>query len=290
MSIVKIGNEELVVSVSSLGAQIISVADNSGKEYIWCGDKEIWGKHAPILFPIVSGLKNDRYTFQGKEYILSKHGFAQSSEFAIEEETSDSVTFIMKSNEATRAVYPFEFEFRVRYTVSKRKLTVDFITANKTNGDMYYSVGAHEAYALCNDISDYSIVLDEKETLFRYEVTENDGIQKCNEPCFNDTDVLLLNEDYFKTDAIIFFDMKSKGLSLVNNKTGDRIHVDFPGFETVLIWKKPGAAFVCIEPWAGAPEVPWCRYNDFSDKYRIRRLKTFETEVLSHTIEFQGAI
>jgi galactose mutarotase-like enzyme len=286
MSIITINNEELTVSISSLGAEILSVKNKDGREYMWKADPKIWGNRALVLFPIVSRLKNGKYTYNGKEYSMDIHGFARVSEFEVEESNDLSVTFLLTSNDQTRAVYPFDFEFRVSYTLKGRQLLVDFKTNNKTDGNMYYSVGSHEGYATVGDISNYSIVLDEEETLSRYEVVPEGYICETPSPCFEASRELKLDERYFEVDGIIFLDIKNRGVSLRDDRTGESIHVDFPGFDTLLIWKKPNAEYVCIEPWAGAPELPWIQYNDFSDKYRIRTLKKGESEVLTHIITF----
>lgn len=286
MAIVTIKGSELEVSVKTLGAQLDSVKDNSGKEYMWCGDPKIWGDKSPNLFPIASFLEGNKYTFNGKEYSMKPHGFAQDMEFEVESKSEDSVTFLLKSNDVSRAQYPFEFEFRIKYKVSGRKLIVDFKTDNKTDGNMYYSTGAHEGFAISGDVSNYSIVLDEEETLRRYECLEGIGVSEITLPCFENSKELKLRDDYFTQDAIIFFEMKSRGLALRDDRDGSTIHVAFPGFDTLLIWKHVGAGFVCIEPWAGAPDLPWKRVDDFSKKYRIRTLKKGESETLTHTVTF----
>jgi galactose mutarotase-like enzyme len=286
MSVVTIKNSELSVEIKSFGAEILSVKDSSGREYMWCGDPDVWEDRSPILFPIVSRLNNDKYSFGGKEYSMGAHGFAQNFEFEIEKADEQSVTFLLKSNVETLAMYPFEFEFRVIYTLDKNSLIVDFETKNLTDGNMYYSVGSHEGFATSGGIENYSIVLDEKETLARYEVLPSGVISGTPIPCIENSKELKLSEEYFKVDAIIFFDMKSKGLSLRDDRNGKEIHIDFPFADTVLIWKEPNAQFVCIEPWLGAPDLEWKRVDDFSKKYRIRTLEKGETEKVTHTVTF----
>ncbi len=285
ISTITIKNEELVVTINSIGAEIKSVKDKTGKEYIWEGNPDIWEDSAPVLFPIVSRIKAGKYNYQGKEYTLTAHGFAKYSEFAVESKSEDSVTFLLCSNEDTLKMYPFDFEFRVRYTLNKRSLAVDFITTNKTNGDMYYSTGGHEGYKIFGGTENYSIVLDENETLSRYECLPEGGYSEPIE-CFNNSNELKLDEKYFTVDAIIMLDIKSRGVCLRDDRDGSSINVKFPGFDTLLVWKKPNAPYVCIEPWAGGPEVPWHKMNDFTEKYRIRKLSMDETEKLTHTITF----
>ncbi len=72
MSVITIKNSELEVKIKTLGAELTSVKDNAGKEYIWCGNPEVWPGQCPNLFPIVSRLRNwenpNTYVLDGKIY------------------------------------------------------------------------------------------------------------------------------------------------------------------------------------------------------------------------------
>ena len=285
MSVI-IKNENLTAEIDTKGAQLLSVKNEKGREYIWQGDPNFWSDHAPVLFPIVSRLKNDEYTYKGKKYSMGMHGFARHFEFEVEKQGHQSVTMLLTSNEETLKMYPFEFEFRVVYTLKGNSLSVNFVVDNKTDGNMYYSAGSHEGYAISGDVSNYSIVLDETETLARHELVEGSGITDEKIPCFENSKELKLSEEYFAVDAIIFLDMKSKGLSLRDDRTGEKIHVSFPQADTVLVWKEPYAPFVCIEPWCGVTDLEWKPFKDFSEKFRIRKLQKDESETISHTITF----
>lgn len=283
---VTIKNDKLTAQIDTLGAQLMSVKDGGGKEFIWQGDPEFWEDRAPVLFPIVSRLKNDEYSYNGKKYSMGMHGFAKSFEFQVEKQSEESVTMLLTSSQETLKQYPFEFEFRAVYTLVENKLSVDFVTTNKTDGEMYYSAGSHEGYAIDGDISNYSLVLDEVETLAQHEYVDGYGIVQEKTPCFENTNELKLNDDYFAVDAIIFLDMKSRGMALRDDRTEEKIHVSFPKADTVLVWKVPYAPFVCIEPWCGVTDLEWKPFNDFSKKFRIRKLAKGESETINHTITF----
>lgn len=289
MPVITIKSSELTAAIKTLGAELTSIKDASGKEYIWQADPAVWDGQCPVLFPIVSRLSNhgeNKYVLGGREYGMGMHGFAKVSEFEVESQSGSSVTFLLRSNDETRAQYPFDFEFRVVYSISGRELRVDFITDNKSDTDMYYSAGSHEGYATEGDVSNYSIVFDEDETLSKYEVLPEGGIGESPTPMLKNEREIKLNDEYFEIDALIFFDAKSRGLSIRDDRTGEKIHVSFPGFDTLLIWKRVGGEYICIEPWAGAPDLSWKPYSDFSEKYRIRTLAPGARETLTHTITF----
>lgn len=56
--------------ISNVGAQLRSLKDKNGKEYMWSADPAFWPKSAPIMFPICGGLRNDSYIYNGVEYPL----------------------------------------------------------------------------------------------------------------------------------------------------------------------------------------------------------------------------
>ena len=140
-----------------------------------------------------------------------------------------------------------------------------------TDKNMYFSIGAHEAYACPEGIEEYSIVFDKAEDLnasrlegnfLKYE-TVNVGENISEFP---------LKTEYFATDALVFLDLKSKKVSLKNRKTGEAIEVDFNGFPYLLLWTVPGAGYICIEPWCGIPDFVDSDYDITKKKGIIKVL------------------
>ncbi len=76
--LVTIASPDLTVTVSPLGAELQSVTDDRGDDWLWDGDPRWWTGRAPILFPTV-GVSSDGARFGGKTYPLGKHGFARGS-------------------------------------------------------------------------------------------------------------------------------------------------------------------------------------------------------------------
>ena len=289
MEIVTIKSDKLTVKIKTFGSELTSIKNNSGKEFLWQGQGP-WHDQALVLFPIVSGLHENKYTLDGKEYHMDPHGFASQKEFEVEEQTESSVTMLLRSDEQTKEMYPFDFEFRVRFTVDGLKLHQEYITDNKSARDMYYSAGSHEGYAIEGKLDNYTVIFDENETIPRYSVIKDEnGKEAGNVPCLeNERELKLDHDKYFFKDELIFLDFKSQGLSFRDDRTGESIHVDFPGYDTLVFWTKCGtyAEFLCIEPWCGTWDFPEKLPCDFSEKYRIRTLKPGERENLKHTITF----
>lgn len=276
-------NETMVVEIAELGAEIKSVKKN-GVENMWCGDPAIWGKTAPVLFPICGGLKDDKFIFEGKEYHLAKHGFALEKIFAVEKATETEAVFVLFSDEETKKGYPFDFEFRVMFKLSGEDLFVTYSVKNTGTGKMYFSFGSHEAFATPEGIEDYDVIFPEKETLsacYLYGAQLGAGTY----PIIKDSNVLPLYDKYFIIDALPFAGIKSRSATLRNRKTGRSITVDFPDKPYFVLWHKHLAPYICLEPWNGIPDYYDSDY-DITKKPGILELESGKTYENTHTLKF----
>ncbi len=282
---VTLNNGILSVLIDEMGAQIRSVKKNE-KEYMWQADPQIWKATAPLMFPICGGLKEDKFIYEGKEYILPKHGFGRNMLFNVEKADDTSAVFCLKANEESRKMYPFEFELRLIYNISGDALTLSYEVKNAGDNTMYFSIGSHEAYYTPEGIEDYDIIFPEKETLNSVMV---DGtlLQDHTLPIIKDSNVLPLYDKYFIVDALIFKTLKSRSATLRNRKTGKCVRVDFPDAPYLVLWHPHGAPFICIEPWSGIPDDHHSTYN-LSVKEGITTLSSGEVYTATHTITYIG--
>ena len=230
--------------MSTKGAQLISVKKN-GEEKIWIGDPEVWPSHAPILFPICGGLKDDKYFYEGKEYSLQKHGYVRFMDFELESHTAQKAVFLHRYNEETLAQFPFMYEFRVIYTLEDNALKIDYSVKNLSDKEMYFSAGGHEGYYCPEGIEEYSVIFEEPEMLDSNELDGNLLLHSTTNVGKNVRE-LPLKYDYFTVDALVFLNLKSKRAELRNNKTGATIGLEFDGSESFIIWTKPGAKYICL--------------------------------------------
>ena len=246
---VTISNEFLTATFSEIGAELKSLKCD-GREFIWNGDPAFWTGSAPTLFPICSGLKDDEFIYGGKTYSMPKHGFARRSEWAVENAHGNTATFLLSSANCPHDNYPFDYEFRITYTLVDKKVVVEYNIKNLTDGDMYFSVGAHEAYACPEGIENYEIVFEKAENLDAYQL---DGPLLTNntKSYGHNTTVLQLEKSLFENDCLIFKALNSSTVYLRNKTTDQKIKVDFDGFGYMLLWTVPGAPYICIEPWCG---------------------------------------
>lgn len=269
------------VTINELGAEMKSFTVD-GVDYIWTGDPDVWARSAPNIFPMTGGFKDDKYILEGKEYHMPKHGFALNSMFEVESQSDTEAVFVLRENEETKKVWPYAFEFRVCYKLEDEKVSVDYKVTNKNDNTMWFSVGSHDGFATPEGIEEYDVIFENKETLDSYTLFGN-LIGEDKTRIIEDTDTLSLKYDYFAIDALVFKDIKSESCRLVNRNTGRGIKLDFPNFPVVMLWTKPGANYICIEPWFGAPDDVNSNF-DITKKFAIQSVEAGMTFTCTRVI------
>lgn len=277
-------NGILRVEIDKIGAEIRKVTKD-GKDRMWSGNPEYWAGVSPILFPICSGLPNDEYIYNGKTYKMQKHGFIRKYPFEVEATADDTATFMFASNNETFENYPFKFELRIKYTLIREKIKVEYFVLNKSDNTMYYSIGSHEGYDCPEGIEAYDVVF-EKEEILENCLLEGAVLSGKTQPILTSDKVLSLSEEYFKLDALIFKNIQSKKVSLVNRATGQTTNVLFPECEYLLLWHPVGAPFMCVEPWQGICSTKGDS-GDITEKEGIIALPGKVEKIHTHIIEFK---
>lgn len=280
---VVLDNGNVRAEIAELGAELRSVKVN-GEERMWNGDPAFWSGVAPVLFPICGGLKDDKFTVNGKEYDLAKHGFAKNMEFKVESSSNVMAVFLLTETPETLAVYPWSFELRIKYILTGTAIRVEYDVKNTSNSLMYTAIGSHEAYACPEGIEDYDIIFERKETLKAARVAGK-LIERKTDTVLYESNTLPLYNKYFDVDALVFTDLKSRFATLRNRKTGKSTSVGFDGFDYLLLWTKPGAGYICIEPWTTIPSYT-DDGHDISLKEGIKTVLPNEALSLAHTIYF----
>ncbi len=285
-----IESETLEVSVKQKGMELCSFKSKiSGKEYLWQGDPQFWTGQAPILFPIIGALKNGKTDYQGKEYEIPKHGFIRnSSDAKLIHQSIDSLIFRFDSSAETLEVYPFLFTLEVSFRLFGNTLEISHQVSNLDNKVMYYSLGGHPAFAcplLPNEkLEDYQIEFPITERDHTWMITAEGLIGEKGEMILDDTKMIPLHDHIFDHDALIFTDLKSREVSLSHRERGPVIKMEFGDFDYLGIWAKPGAPFVCLEPWLGIADAE-DHSGQLSEKEGIRSLAPRASETKKYSIE-----
>ena len=277
---INLTNSELTATIDTFGAELISLKNNSKREYIWEGNPDFWGKHSPILFPIVGSLKNNSYCYNATTYQLPRHGFAREMEFNVIEKTQDSVVFSLNESAATLEKYPFKFELQISYTLTNSELKIGFNVINNNPFSMPFSIGAHPAFAIANNFQNYKLIFEKPENLVVSKL-ENDLISNTTYKLPIENNSLPLTYSLFENDALIFKTIESKSVTIAENDI-PFLKVHYNEFPSLGIWTKSQAPFICIEPWIGYADTIKNNGN-LEEKEGIQILsinQTFETNYL----------
>ncbi|UUV19613.1 aldose 1-epimerase family protein [Fusobacteria bacterium ZRK30] len=241
--------------IDSHGAELKSLKLlKNNEEFMWNADPEFWGRTSPVLFPIVGGLKDGRYSYHGTTYEMGQHGFARDNKFKVISHGETKIVFLFESNEETLQNYPFEFKFYMEYSLENGCLSIEYKVENLSSEEMYFSIGAHPAFSTPVDqdiqISDYYLEFEKNETASILPL-EGRNISRNTMKFLEDSKKIELSKDLFKNDALIFKGLDSKNVSLKCKKNTRVVTMDYSNFEYIAFWNKVGAEFICLEPWNG---------------------------------------
>lgn len=278
-------NDILKITIKNKGAELTSIFNKQlNKEILWQPDGVYWSRQSPVLFPIVGMLKNNKYTFDNKEYIMSQHGFARDKEFILVSNEDNKAIFELKSDQDTLLLYPFKFTLRIIYTLTNKSLEVAYEVINNSSTEMIYSIGAHPAFNFDIFNNNVDLKVDDKDT-FEYHLLEKGLLNK------NKTNSIKLTNNKFQlqkkhliNDALIQCDIDYKTISLIDNDNNYSLSMTIKNMKDFGVWTMMEAPYICLEPWNGHADTIESN-NNLEDKIGTMRLKPNEKEICSFVIE-----
>ena len=251
-------NEFLKVTVTTWGAQVKSVIrKEDGVEHMWQADKDVWGYHAPILFPFCGKLKEGKHIAKGKTYEWgAQHGFARTMEHDFVFQNKHTLVLQLTDTPETMAVWPFKFRLMSAFTLEGDVLHHTLTVENQDEEDLAFGIGYHPGFA---------VPFDDKHTYADYEFR----FDKVESPICMETAPLITGKTYtmgsnfntipltdhlFDNDSYCMVGLKSDTLGIYEKDSGRGVVCSIKNFPYCLIWSKPGEPkFVCIEPWNSLP-------------------------------------
>lgn len=256
---VTIASEGLTVVINPVGAELWSIRDGAGREWMTDADPRWWTGHAPLLFPFVGRSRGDVYRVEGVEYSMAQHGFARRRDFSVAQQSDDAVTFRLEADAQSRAIYPFDFRLDMDFAVEPNGLRMTATVANMGKSDMPFSFGYHPAFAwplpFGGVVEDHRIVFEREEPAPIRRVGDEPGLiahDRISSPVAGDT--LAPIHAMFEGDALIWDELESRSL-LWGVPGRERLKIDFPDTPWLGLWQKPGAHYLCVEPWAGMADL-----------------------------------
>lgn len=249
---VSIASGKLGATISSLGAELVRLHTIAGEELLWDGNPAVWAGRSPLLFPIVGGVKDDRIKVSGRSHPMSRHGFARTSTFELLDAQLSHCTWRLRPNDETLKRYPFAFRLDVTYVLDGDRLMLRASVANEGDGAMPASFGFHPAFRW-----PLRPGLPREQHEVRFEKPEPapirrlaNGLLGAAVPSPVEGTRLALADSLFVDDALIWDRLQSRSL-IYHGPAGPTLRLGFAGMPHLGIWSKPGAGFICLEPWQG---------------------------------------
>ncbi|PRP66552.1 aldose 1-epimerase family protein [Nonlabens agnitus] len=255
-----IENDQLTCTISSTGAEIRSLKEKeTGKEHIWQIDASVWGSSSPVLFPAIGKIKDDKIIYKGQEYAMPRHGIIRhNDQLVFEQHSAFKCSFTLNSSPATLKQYPFEFSFAVMYELVGKSLKMSYVIENQDEVPMHFACGGHTAYACPltdgKTLKDYVIEFPTSQDL-RAQTLGASGLLSNEFRTFELKNATLpLSNHLFDRDALILSNIDFEWVRFRESDKNKGLIVRFEGFPHLALWSKPGADYVCIEPWLGLPD------------------------------------
>jgi galactose mutarotase-like enzyme len=290
MAVDSISNKEISISVNSHGAELTSLRSGA-TELLWQSDKAVWPRYAPVLFPLVGKLKNDRFRYKDEAYSLSQHGFARDREFTLIEKSESVLEFELTADEETLKIYPFHFSFRIIYELQDDNLKIRYQVFNPDKKDLLFSVGAHPGFNCKREngesLNDFYLDFEGKNELI---------IEKLDNGLLSgETSVIKLNEGklplnvkLFDNDALVCKNNQIDKVVLCSVRSKAKIVLNCKNWPYFGIWAKKGSdAFVCLEPWYGIADNINSS-NDLNGKEGIIQLSSYKSFEAEFNIEIKN--
>jgi len=272
-----IENDFLKVSIRNKGGEMTSIYNKvSGVEHLWQADANIWPWHAPNLFPVVGGLIDNELLVNGKTYKMERHGFNRQSELLLIESNDVSAKFSLPHSDQTLKVFPYKFDFQINYDLIENALRVTYKVINQEHNEIFFSVGGHPAFNVPfntgESYEDYYLEFETEEKLEKHLLSAEGFFTGETQPVKLDGKKLPLTRDMFIQDAWVLKNLRSRELTIKSDKHDQTLSVEFPHFNYLGLWAKPGADFLCIEPWLGCADTAG-KHVDITQKEAIQKLK-----------------
>jgi galactose mutarotase-like enzyme len=266
--LIHIGNGELSAAINPFGAELTHLHDADDRELMTNADPAYWTGRAPILFPVVGRVTGDVIRVDGAAYPMPKHGFARRSAFEVVAAEGGRAVFALTDSDETRAAYPFVFRLEVAFRLDGATLLTEVTIANRGERPMPAQFGFHPAFAwplpYGRDRADHRILFKQDEPGELRAITPDGLIAVEGRPTPLDGRELALHDELFADDALVWDPVRSQRLTY-GSPDGPQLDIAFPDTPCLGIWTKPGARFVCVEPWHGIAD-PAGYVGEYRDK------------------------
>jgi len=253
----RLATPQLAVEIAERGAELRSVRDASGAEWLWQGDPAWWGGRAPLLFPVVGRSPDDRVTIGGTAYPMGSHGFARTADFTVEAADATTARLALADDAATRTAFPFAFRLELSYRLAGATLHTSATVSNRDISDMPFQFGFHPGFAWplpgsAGETHRVTLANGGAPPLYRLDADKLLVSRPLPSPFV--AGVLTPAAAMFEADAMLFPEGAGDAIAFAA-EGGARVELRCANLPNFAIWQKPGAPYLCLEPWHGTAPV-----------------------------------
>ncbi len=261
--IYEIKSSELTAQINSLGAELISVVDSKGNQYIY-QPSDVWVGQAKNLFPNVGVAKDDYGIIKGERYPIGQHGFLKTTELDAVQLSDSEVEFTMLSNVFTYAKFPYHYKVKINFKLDGNKLTQGYTVVNQEDGDLHFGIACHTGFC-CDSESILHFGNTEKLTeLLRPGMNYLSGEEV---DYLTPNGKLTMGEIDFSEGGHILKGYDQNRVVLENTKLKTKVEFEFKDFNYMTLWGLPQADdFICLMPWCALPD-----YDDTNHIFEEKR-------------------
>ena len=284
---IELRNEEIAIIVSEKGAELQSIKDADGREYMWQAGEQ-WARRSPILFPIVCSVNDNTYRVDGKEYHLPRHGFARDMEFTLIKQSQIRATFALHETEETLQVYPYRFNLAITYSLDGNRVSVIWHVENTDTQEIHFQIGGHPAFNMPGGKLEGVIKLDNEEAMDMLRSYPDATHDMVDVPLEAEMGILEINNNFFRNDSVKVHKSQTHRAMLLDSDGEPAVTVEYKT-PVCAFWSPydKHAPFVCIEPWYGIGD-PRGFDGEFKDKPLMNHLQPGASFMSRYDIVIRG--
>ena len=255
-----IENDKVRASISTHGAELQSLySKDHEREYMWQAAPETWPNLSLLLFPACGRVANSRMTVGGREYPLMMHGFAKDSEFEVLESTETSLSLVLRANESTKKVFPYDFRFVVTFYLDGDTIYQKFNVINDGEDRMYFSLGAHPGFfcpiVLGERADRYVMRFDRPQNIKEFTKDPSTWLLTHDRTTFLDGTDVPISDSFFDNGPMVLENVHANSVTLLSLESGRFVEMGIKDFPFMCLWGKGGRMqIICIEPWCGTSD------------------------------------
>lgn len=250
-------NAQIRIEIAEEGAELRSIRTADGAEWLWQGDPEWWAGRAPLLFPVVGQSPDGQVTVAGATHEMPPHGFARRSTFDLVSASTEGVELELLPDATTRAAFPFDFRLSVDFRLQGPSVEITALVENRADRPMPFQFGFHPAFRWPlpgAEGAGHRVRFPGGLPGSMLRLNADGLMDPASQPVPGEGDAIAMDPAHFQAGAMVFSGLGGKAFRFEGGSAA--VDMETTGLPDFALWQKPGAPFLCLEPWQGTAPLP----------------------------------